>query len=158
MERIMKRILIAFVALLCTVPALAMSEKPVRMSNLPPAVQKAIHDQVAATGATIKKTSFEVEGGKTNYECESVRPNGKKQDFDVSPEGKLGEVEDEVALTEVPAPVKATVDKATTGGGTIKELVSVTVDGKIVGYEASVTRNGKTKGYEMKPDGTPTKD
>jgi len=154
----MKGTLVSFFALLCAVPALAMSEKPVKMSDLPSAVQKAIHDQVAVTGATIKKTSVEVEDGKTNYECESVRPNGKKQDFDVSPEGRLGEVEDEVALTEVPAPVKERVDKATTGGGTIKELVSVTVHGKIVGYEASVVTNGKTKGYEMKPDGTPTKD
>jgi hypothetical protein len=117
-----------------------------------------MHEQIAASGATIKKTLVEVEGGKTNYECQSVRTNGKKQDFDVSPAGKLGDVEDEIALTEVPAPVKARIDGATAGGGTIKELVSVTVDGRIVGYEATIVKNGKTKGIEMNPDGTLKKD
>lgn len=154
----MKRTLVPIFALLFALPAFAVSDKPVKLADLPPVVQKAIHDQVTATGATIKKTLVEVEDGKTNYECESVLPNGKKQDFDVSPEGKLGEVEDEVTLADVPAPVKATVDKATAGGGTIKELVSVTVDGKIVGFEASVVKNGKTKSVEMHPDGTPKKD
>jgi hypothetical protein len=154
----MKLTQLLMLILLCAVPAFAISEKPVKMTELPPAVQKAIQAQVASTGATIKKTSVEVENGKTNYECESVLPSGKKQDFDVSPAGKLGEVENEISLAAVPKPVKASVEKATVGGGTIKELVSITVDGKIVGYEASITRNGKTTGYEMNPDGTPKKD
>lgn len=154
----MKAATISFLALVLAAPAFALPEKPVKFSELPPVVQKTMNEQVAATGATIKKTLVEVEDGKTNYECQSVRVNGKKQDFDVSPEGKLGEVEDEIALTDLPAPVKAKVDQATASGGTIKELVSVTVDGKIVGYEASIVKNGKTKGIEMNPDGSSKKD
>jgi hypothetical protein len=154
----MKSVAIPFLAFALAAPAFASAEKPVQFNQLPPAVQKTMHEQVAATGATIKKTLVEVEGGKTNYECQSIRTNGKKQDFDVTPEGKLGEIEDEIALTVVPAPVKARIDGATAGGGTIKELVSVTLDGSVVGYEATIVKNGKSKGIEMNPDGTPKKD
>jgi hypothetical protein len=129
-----------------------------KMEQLPPAVQKTIRAQVASTGAMIKKTSIEMENGKVNYECESVLANGKKQDFDVSAEGKLGEVEDEVSLADVPAPVKARVEKATAAGATVKELVSVTIDGKIVGYEAAVMQTGKKREFAMNPDGSLRKD
>jgi hypothetical protein len=154
----MKVIAVSMLALALTSSAFAVGDRVMKMEELPPAVQKAIHAQVASTGAAIKKTSMEIEGGKTSYECETVRANGKKQDFDVSPDGKLGEIEDEVALADLPAPVKARVGRATATGANIKELVSVTMNGKIVGYEAAVLKDGKKREFAMNPDGSPRKD
>jgi hypothetical protein len=154
----MKAIAVSILALALTAPAFGAGDKAMKMEELPPAVQKAIRAQVATTGATIKKTSMELENGKTNYECESVLANGKRQDFDVNPKGRLGEVEDEVSLSEVPAPVKTRIDKATATGAAIQELVSVTVNGKIVGYEATVIKDGKKREFAMHPDGSPRKD
>lgn len=134
------------------------ADKVVSFSELPPAVQKTMQKQVASTGAKISKTLVEIENGKTNYECESIRANGKKQDFDVDPEGKLGEIEDEIQPGEAPAPVKAKVDKALSKGGKLKEFVSITLNGKITGYEVSITSNGKAQGFEMNPDGSMKKD
>jgi uncharacterized membrane protein YkoI len=154
----MKAIAVSIFALALAASTFGAGDKVMKMEELPPAVQKAIRAQVASTGATIKKTSMEVEDGKTNYECESILATGKKQDFDVSPAGKLGEIEDEVLLADVPAPVKARVDKARAAGGTIKELVSVTMNGKIVGYEVTVVKDGKKREIGMNPDGSPRKD
>jgi len=153
----MKKTFAPLLALAFATTAFA-ADKAVQFSELPPAVQKTMQQQVASTGAKINKTLVEVENGKKNYECESILANGKKQDFDVDPEGKLGEIEDEIQPSDVPAPVKAKIDKALANGGKLKELVSITLEGKITGYEASITTNGKTKGFEMNPDGTAKKD
>jgi hypothetical protein len=153
----MKAIAASMLALALSSSAFA-ADKVMKMEKLPPAVQKTIHAQVALTGATIKKTSMEMEDGKINYECQSVLANGKTQDFDVNAQGKLGEVEDEVSLSDVPAPVQAEVEKATAGGATLKTVVSVTIDGKIVGYEATIVKAGKKKEIGMNPDGSPRKD
>ena len=154
----MKTVAISIFALALTASAFGAGDKVLKMEEVPPLVQRVIRAQVASTGATIKKTSMEVEDGKTNYECESALANGKRQDFDVSPEGKLGEIEDEVSLMDVPAPVKARVDKATAAGATVKQIVSVTLGGKIVGYEATVIKDGKKREFAMNPDGSPRKD
>ncbi len=134
------------------------ADKSVSFAELPSAVQKTMQKQVASTGARINRTLVEIENGKKNYECESVLANGKKQDFDVDPSGKLGEVENEISMSEAPELVKATINKSLAKGGKLKELVSITLNGKITGYEASVTANGKTRSFEMNPDGTTRKD
>ena len=113
--------------------------------------------ETQATGAKIKNTLVEIEDGKTYYECESILANGKTRDFLVDPQGKVSEVEDEVEESEIPAAVKAVVDKAAAGGGKITKLEAVKKDGKITGYEASVVKNGKKTGFELNPDGTSAK-
>ena len=60
-------------------------------------------------------------------------------------------------IGEVPAAVKAAVEKAAAGGGKITKLESVKKDGKITGYAATVVKNGKTTGLELNPDGTKVK-
>ncbi len=149
---------IALLTALCAAPAFAITEKPIAVRDLPAAVRKTIESQVGSTGAKIKHTTVEVAKGKTMYECESVRANGKEQDFEVDAQGKLGEVEDAVELSALPAAVKAAVDKAMEGGGVLKELVSVTRDGKLTGYGATVAKNGKSREYEMGLDGRLAKD
>ncbi len=147
----------ALLAALSVAPLFAAPEKTVAMNSLPPAVRKTIEAQVASTGAKVHKTTVETESGVTTYECESVLANGKHQDFEISPDGKLGEVEDTAELTSVPAPVKASIDKATAGGGTIKELVTITRDGKLTGYGVTVAKAGKWKETVLNVDGTEKK-
>jgi hypothetical protein len=67
------------------------------------------------------------------------------------------EVEDEIEMENVPAPVKAAVEKAAGGGGKITKLEEVKKGGKVTGYEATVFKTGKKKSLELNPDGTPVK-
>ena len=131
------------------------ADKPIKFADLPAVVQKAMLRE--AKGVKIKNTLVEVEDGKTYYECETILPSGKSRDFLVNPQGKVTEVEDEVEVGEVPAAVKAAVEKAAAGGGKITKLESVKKDGKITGYAATVVKNGKTTGLELNPDGTKVK-
>jgi hypothetical protein len=144
-------------ALALSVATLAAADKPIKFSDLPSIVQKTMTNETQATGAKIKNTLIEVEDGKTYYECESILANGKTRDFLVDPQGKVYEVEDEVEEGEIPAAVKAVVDKAAAGGGKITKLEAVKHDGKITGYEATVVKNGKKTGLELNPDGTKAK-
>jgi hypothetical protein len=133
-------------------------DKPIKFSDLPMAVQKIMLRESRATGARIKNTLIEVEGGKTYYECESIiSASGKTRDFLVDPQGNVYEIEDEVEESEVPAAVKAVIDKAAAGGGKITKLEAVKHHGKITGYEATVVKNGKKTSLELKPDGTSAK-
>ena len=139
------------------VGALFAADKPIKFSDLPAVVQKTMTNETKTTGAKIKNTLVEVEDGKTYYECESVLANGKTRDFLVDPRGKIYEVEDEVGESEIPAVVRAALDKATAGGGKITKLEAVKHDGKITRYEATVVKDGKTTGLALKPDGTRAK-
>jgi hypothetical protein len=133
------------------------ADKPIKFSELPAVVQKTMLKETRATGAKIKNTLVELEGGKTYYECESILANGKTRDFLVDPQGNVSEVEDQVEESELPAAVKAVVEKTAAGGGKITKLEAVKKDGKITGYEATVVKNGKKTGLELNPDGTKVK-
>jgi hypothetical protein len=133
------------------------TDKPIKFSDLPKVVQETMLKETKATGAKIKNTLIEMEDGKMYYECESILANGKTRDFLVDPQGKVYEVEDEVEEGEIPAAVKAVVEKAAAGGGKITKLEAVKHDGKVVGYEATVVKNGKKTSLELNPDGTKAK-
>ena len=139
------------------VGALFAADNPIKFSDLPTVVHKIMINETKATGAKIKNTLVEVENGKIYYECESVLANGKSRDFLVDPRGKVYEVEDEVGESEIPAVVRAAVDKTAAGGGKITKLEAVKHDGRITGYEATVVKDGKKTGLELKPDGTRAK-
>src|SRR4029077_11879747 len=102
--------------------------------ELPPAVEKTVAAQ--SQGATIKGFSTEVEEGKRLYEVE-LTVNGHGKDISMDKEGKIVEVEEEVAMDLLPAEVKAGLTKAA-GSGTIAKVESLTKAGKLVAYEADV--------------------
>jgi len=113
----------------------AAAERKVQMKDLPPAVQQAV--QANLNGGTLKGLSREVEHGKTQYEVESTL-NGRARDFLLDTAGHLIEVEEELAIDAVPAPVKAAAEAR----GKIVMIESVT-RGRTVTYEAHVEKNGK---------------
>ncbi len=65
------------------------SEKPVKMKNLPAAVQKAVQDQTK--GADLKALAKEVGNGKTFYEAQTL-VNGRSRDIIFDPEGVVVQI------------------------------------------------------------------
>jgi uncharacterized membrane protein YkoI len=126
-------------------------DKPVKLSDVPPAVQKAIQEQTK--GAVIKGLSMETEKGKTFYEAETtLKGHGRDLLFDKT--GALVEVEEETTLDAIPVPAKNGIQKA--AGGQVLKVEAVT-NGSSVSYEAEIEKNGKKSEFAVKPDGTISK-
>jgi len=148
----MKRALTILVGVGLALATASAAEKAVRMQDLPEAVRKTVQQQTQ--GAEVKGLSKETEHGKTFYEVET-RVNGHGRDVLIDPAGKVVEVEEEVALDSIPAPVRAAIEK-TAAGGKIKKVESVTKGGTVT-YEAAVVKAGKTSEIVVAPDGSTPK-
>src|SRR5579864_8947725 len=124
-------------------------EKKIKREDLPPAVEKTVAAQ--SQGATIKGFSSEVEGGKTLYEVE-LTVNGHGKDISMDKDGKIVEVEKEIAMDSLPVAVKGGLTKAA-GSGTITKVESLTKGGKLVAYEAGVKNGTKHSEVQVGPKG-----
>lgn len=124
-------------------------EKKIKREELPAAVEKTV--AVQSQGATIKGFSTEVEKGKTLYEVE-LTVNGHGKDISMDKDGKIVEVEEEVAMDSLTPEVKAGLAKAA-GSGTITKVESLTKEGKLVAYEAVVTNGSKHSEVQVGPTG-----
>jgi uncharacterized membrane protein YkoI len=124
-------------------------EKKMTLKSLPPAVQKTVKEQTQ--GATIVGISKEVENGQTQYEVET-KVNGHAKDFIVAADGKLMDVEEEVALASLPAAVKATIQKEA-GQGKILRVETLTKDGTLQCYEAQLQKGAKKSEIQVGTDG-----
>ncbi len=125
------------------------SETRVNMKELPPAVQRTVQEQ--SNGATLRGLSKEVEHGKTFYEAE-LKVNGHNRDVLIAPDGAVVEIEEEVPLASVPAPVNSAVMKAA-GEGKILSVESITEGGAVTAYEARIRHGGKTSEVKVDPEG-----
>ena len=129
------------------------ADKPIKMQDMPPAVQKAVQEQTK--GAEIKGLLTEVEDGKTFYEVETIA-NGRTRDLLLDKTGKLVEVEEQATLDSIPPPAKAAIEKKAAGGKVTK--VETVTKGDAVSYEAAITgKSGKKSSVAVKADGSPTK-
>jgi hypothetical protein len=126
-------------------------EKRLQKSDLPPAVQKTAEEQ--SQGATVRGYASEVEGGQLHYEVETT-VNGHSRDVSIAPDGAILEVEEQVELADLPAPVRDGL-RAKAGSGTITKVESITKRGKLVAYEAQVRRAGKHSEIQVGLDGKP---
>jgi uncharacterized membrane protein YkoI len=124
-------------------------EKKIKREELPPAVEKTVAAQ--SQGAAIKGFSTEVEEGKTLYEVE-LTVNGHGKDISMDKDGKIVEVEEEVAMGSLPPEVKAGLTKEA-ANGTITKVESLTKAGKIVAYEADVKNGSKHSEVQVGPNG-----
>jgi hypothetical protein len=123
-------------------------EKKIKREELPPAVEKTMAEQ--SQGATIKGFSTEVDKGKRLYEVE-LTVNGHGKDISMDKDGKIVEVEEEVAMDSLSPEVKAAL--TTAGSGTITKVESVTKGGKLVAYEADVKSGPKHSEVQVGPNG-----
>jgi len=122
-------------------------EKKITKKDLPNAVLTAF--EKAYPKAAIRGLSKEEENGKTFYEIESL--DGKtRRDLLYSPDGTVAEIEEVVAANDLPAAVKATVDKEFPKGRIMK-AEKLTHD-SVTEYELVVS-SGKAK-HELVLDPT----
>jgi uncharacterized membrane protein YkoI len=136
--------LITGLAVLTTAQA---QEKKIKREELPPAVEKTVSEQ--SQGATIKGFSTEVDKGERLYEVElTVKGHGK--DISMDKDGKIVEVEEEVAMDSLPP--EAGLTRAA-GSGTMTKVESLTKGGKLVAYEADVKRGPKHSEVQVGPNG-----
>jgi hypothetical protein len=127
------------------------SERPVKMQDLPSAVQTTVREQ--SRGATVRGLSQEVENGQTFYEVE-LRIKGRKRDVLIDAGGKVVEVEEQVMLTELPPAARAGIIKRA-GKGKILIVESITRNNILVGYEAHIKTAGRISEIIVDPEGKP---
>ena len=125
-------------------------ERPIKKAQLPRAVRAAVDAQ--SQGATVHGFSEEKEHGKTFYEAE-LRVGGHSKDVLMDAEGKIVEVEEEVAVDALPAAVRDSL-QAKAGAGKIVKVESLTKHDKLVAYEAQVLHKGKKSEIQVGPDGS----
>ena len=145
------RVLAGLAVLSLAVVATA-AEKPMKLRELPPAVQKAMREETK--GARVKGYAKETEDGKVFYEVETTR-DGRARDISFDPSGALVSVEEEVSLESLPAAARAAIQKAAVGGR-IGLVEKVTAHGELT-YEAHVTKGAKKSEVVVKEDGSPAK-
>lgn len=129
----------------------AAQEKSLKRADLPPAVQKAADEQ--STGATVRGYSSETEDGQLEYEV-AMTVHGHSRDVTIAKDGTILEIEEEVALDSLPAPVRASFQQKA-GSGKITKVESLTKHGALVAYEAHVTTGTKRSEIQVGPDGKP---
>ena len=130
--------------------SIAMADTRVKMADLPPAVQKTVKEQMA--GATLRGLSKETEHGKTTYEAE-LTVNGKsKKDVTMDGEGKIIEVEEEVALVGIPDGARGAIEAAAGKSGKVLMVESVKENDKLVAYEAHIQKAPSGKISEVRVD------
>ena len=93
-------------------------EKKIKRAQLPAAVETTVTKE--SEGVTIKGFSSEIEHGQKFYEV-SLSVNGHNKDILIDKNGNVVEVEEEVSLDSLPAPVQDALKKAA-GAGTIENI------------------------------------
>ena len=124
-------------------------EKKIKRGQLPPAVETTVARE--SEGATIKGFSSEIEHGQKFYEV-SLSVNGHNKDILIDKNGNVVEVEEEVSLDSLPAPVQDALKKAA-GSGTIENIESLMKNGTLVAYEAHIKCGKKRSEIQVGPNG-----
>jgi hypothetical protein len=125
------------------------SEKPVKIKDLPAAVQATVKQQ--SKGATIRGLSKEVEDGKTFYEVE-LKVSGHNKDVLIDPAGAVVTIEEEVTLDSLPSAARAEIEKQA-ANGKIQMVESITENDHVVAYEAHIRAGKKSLEVKVSPDG-----
>jgi hypothetical protein len=126
----------------------SIAEEPVKKSDLPALVQKTADAQSA--GATVVGYSKDKEHGHVEYEVQ-LMVGDRTKDVTIDSQGRVLEVEEQVAADALPA----NVFHGLTGQarkGKIAKVESLTRNGRIVAYEAQVI-GGKHAEIQVGPDG-----
>jgi hypothetical protein len=134
-------------------------EEKVALDKLPRAVADAVKKKFA--GAELTGASKETENGKTIFEV-SLKHKGQKMDVTVTADGHIEVIEKEIAAKDVPAAVRAALDKKYPKATVkiIEEIIKVK-DGKdtLDVYEfLIVSADKKTVEVSIAPDGKITKE
>ena len=127
----------------------AAQERKITRADLPAAVERTVAAQ--SQGATIRGFAEEKEKGQTFYEVE-LTVAGHTKDVLIDASGAVVEVEEQVEVSALPAPVRTAL-LARAGAGKIETVESLTKRGTLVAYEAHLVTNGKRSEIQVGPDG-----
>ena len=144
-------IIYTLAAVVLLVISAASAERKIKRSDLPAAVQAAVAAQ--SRGAEVRGFSEEKENGHTYYEAE-LQVGGHSKDVLMDTEGKIVEIEEEVALDALPASVREGL-LAKASSSKLVKVESLTKQGKLMAYEAQVIAKGKKSEIQVGPDGKP---
>ena len=125
------------------------TEKSVKIKDLPEIVQKTVREQ--SKGAKVRAISKEVENGKIYYEAE-MEVKGHSKAILIAETGAVVEIEEQVALSSLPAGVKAQI-VASAGKGKIKRVESTAKPGALTIYEALIIKAGRKFEITVSSDG-----
>jgi hypothetical protein len=95
-------------------------EKPLKLAEVPAAVQKTILQHTSAD--SVRSLVRENEDGKIVYDVEFTK-DGKKGEMDVAEDGKVIGTEEEITAKDLPAAVQKTLAAQTGKPGTIMKVL-----------------------------------
>jgi len=144
--------IVALLILSCVIASQASAqERRLKRADLPAAVQKTADQE--SQGATVRGYSSEKNGDQLEYEV-AMTVHGHNRDVTIAGDGTVLEIEEEVALDSLPAPVRAGLLQLA-GSGEIINVESLTKHGALVAYEAHVRTGAKRSEIQVGPDGKP---
>jgi hypothetical protein len=143
-------VLVILASALLTASAIS-QEKAIKRAQLPKPVEATVAAQ--SQGAKVRGFSEEKEKGQTYYEAQFV-VNGHSKDVLMDGDGKIVEVEEQVAMDALPAAVRDGL-QAKAGKGRLASVESITKHDKLVAYEAKVITAGKHSEIQVGPAGQP---
>lgn len=127
------------------------AEKKLELKDLPEPVSKTVREQ--SRGGKIRGLALEAVKGTGYYEAEITDASGRKKDVLIDAAGTVTEVEEQVALSDLPPAVKAQLERSA-GKGKIEVVESVTKHGVLTAYEAEVKEGGRTEEIKIAPNGS----
>ena len=146
-----KKAMLMVVCLLCTGLFTADTLQALELADLPSAVQETVKRELGS--AHIDEIERDTEDGKVVYEVEAETADGREIELEVAEDGTLLEKGEEVRLTEVPAAVRATIEREL--GGVSPEKIERETEKGTVCYEVEAeTADGREIELEIAEDGT----
>ena len=137
-----------FVPSRLAVAAEAAKERKVTLDQVPQKVRETLERE--CRGATIRDITEENDGGKILYDFEVTR-EGRAFEFDIAADGEVLSREEQVELSQLPAAVRKTIERASKGGQ-IGTIMKANEAGK-TSYEAEITIKGKMTEITIAADG-----
>lgn len=143
---------VSAIALLAT-PVFAQEEATLELTAVPAAVMTAAQGVPQAAGVTFDKAQMDDDEGTATYEISGKMANGMMLEVDVLEDGTIEEIEEQIELAALPAPVKASLD-AELAGFVPTFIEKSTRSGDVVVYEFEGSHDGKEIDAEINADGT----
>lgn len=148
----MKKLLIATAVLGLAVPAAAQEENMVAMEDVPQAAMDAA--MANADGVTFDSVQMDDDEGTETYEFSGTMESGMMLEVDVLADGTVEEIEEEIAMSEVPAEVSATLEENLPDFEPSFIERSTREEGAMVVYEFEGEHEGGEIDVEINEDGS----
>jgi hypothetical protein len=111
--------------------------KKIDRSELPAAVETTL--QLKSQGAAVKHLSQENENGQIYYKAK-MKVDGRSKEVRINANGDVLRVAQQLPVDRLPAEVKAGIEARAGFLGSIAEVESITINERLVAYQARVER------------------